>query len=80
MTSVLAVPDGRPALGVRVAVDVAAVAALATEDEGRDWRQLKEVEARIDTLPPGASFDAQLHGHRSRLLGDEPLVTLFVRG
>lgn len=32
-----------------------------------------------DTLPSGASFDAQLHGHRSRLLGDEPLVTLFVR-
>jgi hypothetical protein len=32
-----------------------------------------------DTLPPGAAFDATLHGHRSRLLGDEPLVTLFVR-
>ena len=33
-----------------------------------------------DTLPTGAVFDAQLHGHRSRQLGDEPLVTLFVRG
>ena len=32
-----------------------------------------------DTLPPGATFDAKLHGHRSRLLGDEALVTLFVR-
>lgn len=33
-----------------------------------------------DTLPAGASFDPTLHGHRSRQLGDEPLVTLFVRG
>jgi hypothetical protein len=32
-----------------------------------------------DTLPAGASFDATLHGHRSRQLGDAPLVTLFVR-
>ncbi len=32
-----------------------------------------------DTLPEGATFDAAVHGHRSRLLGDEPLVTLFVR-
>lgn len=33
-----------------------------------------------DTLPAGASFDDQLHGHWSRQVGDEPLVTLFVRG
>lgn len=33
-----------------------------------------------DRLPPGASFDATVHGHWSRQLGDEPLVTLFVRG
>jgi hypothetical protein len=33
-----------------------------------------------DTLPPGATFDPTLHGHRSRQLGDEPLATLFVRG
>jgi hypothetical protein len=33
-----------------------------------------------DVLPPGATFDAAVHGHRSRQLGDEPLVTLFVRG
>ena len=33
-----------------------------------------------DTLPPGATFDATRHGHCSRQLGDEPLVTLFVRG
>ncbi|MBS7806167.1 hypothetical protein KIH26_01005 [Variovorax sp. PCZ-1] len=32
-----------------------------------------------DTLPPGAEFDAQLHGHWSRQVGDEPLVTMFVR-
>ena len=33
-----------------------------------------------DTLPAGASFDAQVHGHWSRQVGDQPLVTLFVRG
>lgn len=32
-----------------------------------------------DTLPPGATFDASLHGHWSRQVGDEPLVTAFVR-
>ena len=32
-----------------------------------------------DLLPPGAVFDAQVHGHWSRQVGDEPLVTLFVR-
>ena len=32
-----------------------------------------------DTLPAGATFDARLHGHWSRQLGDEPLVTAFVR-
>jgi len=33
-----------------------------------------------DTLPAGASFDPAVHGHWSRQVGDEPLVTLFVRG
>jgi hypothetical protein len=33
-----------------------------------------------DTLPAGATFDPAVHGHWSRQLGDEPLVTLFVRG
>ncbi|MEN9538603.1 MAG: hypothetical protein RLZZ126_838 [Pseudomonadota bacterium] len=33
-----------------------------------------------DLLPPGAIFDPQLHGHWSRQVGPEPLVTLFVRG
>ena len=33
-----------------------------------------------DTLPAGAVFDSQIHGHASRQLGHEPLVTLFVRG
>jgi hypothetical protein len=32
-----------------------------------------------DTLPPGATFDPSLHGHRSAQLGDAPLVTLFVK-
>jgi hypothetical protein len=33
-----------------------------------------------DTLPPGATFDPTLHGHASAQVGDEPLVTVFVRG
>lgn len=33
-----------------------------------------------DKLPAGARFDAKLHGHWSRQVGDEPLQTLFVRG
>ena len=33
-----------------------------------------------DTLPEGATFDAVVHGHWSRQVGNEPLVTLFVRG
>ncbi len=32
-----------------------------------------------DTLPVGATFDAKLHGHCSRQVGDQPLVTMFVR-
>lgn len=32
-----------------------------------------------DTLPAGATFDPQLHGHWSRQVGSEPLVTAFVR-
>lgn len=32
-----------------------------------------------DTLPAGATFDAKVHGHWSRQLGDEPLTTAFVR-
>ncbi len=33
-----------------------------------------------DVLPEGATFDGQVHGHWSRQVGDEALVTLFVRG
>ncbi len=33
-----------------------------------------------DTLPEGASFDPELHGHWSRQAGLEPLVTLFLKG
>ncbi len=33
-----------------------------------------------DVLPEGARFDDQVHGHWSRQVGEEPLVTLFVRG
>jgi hypothetical protein len=32
-----------------------------------------------DTLPEGASFDAQLHGHWSAQRGRDALVTLFVK-
>ena len=32
-----------------------------------------------DTVPAGATFDAAVHGHWSRQVGDQPLVTLFVR-
>lgn len=32
-----------------------------------------------DTLPEGATFDPAVHGHWSRQLGADPLVTLFVR-
>ena len=32
-----------------------------------------------DRLPEGAEFDARVHGHWSRQVGDEPLVTVFVR-
>lgn len=33
-----------------------------------------------DTLPAGAVFDPAVHGHCSQQVGDQPLVTLFVRG
>jgi hypothetical protein len=32
-----------------------------------------------DVLPAGVTFDAAVHGHNSRQLGDDPLVTAFVR-
>ena len=32
-----------------------------------------------DLLPEGASFDPQVHGHWSRQVGAEDLVTVFVR-
>ena len=32
-----------------------------------------------DVLPAGARFDASVHGHWSRQVGPDPLVTLFVR-
>jgi hypothetical protein len=33
-----------------------------------------------DRLPAGAAFDPKVHGHWSRQLGPDPLVTAFVRG
>jgi hypothetical protein len=33
-----------------------------------------------DVLPGGATFDPAVHGHWSRQVGPEPLVTAFVRG
>jgi hypothetical protein len=32
-----------------------------------------------DTLPEGASFDPQVHGHWSAQRGPEPLATMFVK-
>ena len=32
-----------------------------------------------DTVPVGATFDPVIHGHWSRQVGDQSLVTLFVR-
>ena len=32
-----------------------------------------------DTLPEGATFDDAVHGHWSRQVGDDPLVTLFLK-
>lgn len=32
-----------------------------------------------DTLPEGATFDPAIHGHWSRQLGNQPLVTLFIK-
>jgi hypothetical protein len=32
-----------------------------------------------DTLPAGATFDAAVHGHWSRQVGADPLITAFVR-
>jgi uncharacterized cupin superfamily protein len=32
-----------------------------------------------DTLPTGATFDPTVHGHWSRQVGEEPLVTLFLK-
>lgn len=32
-----------------------------------------------DTLPEGAEFNPEIHGHWSRQIGNEPLVTLFVK-
>jgi hypothetical protein len=33
-----------------------------------------------DVLPEGAAFDPAVHGHWSRQVGDDALVTVFVRG
>jgi hypothetical protein len=33
-----------------------------------------------DVLPEGAEFDPAVHGHWSRQVGDDALVTVFVRG
>ncbi len=32
-----------------------------------------------DLLPEGATFDAEVHGHRSAQRGQKPLVTLFLK-
>ncbi|WP_239373276.1 hypothetical protein [Snodgrassella gandavensis] len=32
-----------------------------------------------DTLPTGTTFDPHIHGHCSRLIGNDPLITAFIR-
>ncbi|PIT14739.1 hypothetical protein BGI30_03735 [Snodgrassella alvi] len=32
-----------------------------------------------DTLPVGTTFDPNVHGHCSRLIGNDPLITAFIR-
>ncbi len=46
------------------------------------WRHFRPGQCfwSADVLPPGETFDATHHGHRSRQVGDEALVTMFVRG
>jgi hypothetical protein len=49
--------------------------------QGGDSRIFKPGEHfySADVLPPGATFDPNVHGHWSRQVGAEPLVTLFVK-
>ena len=57
-----------------------AVVAIATTDLAGDIARITGVRPAIaDTLPPGVAFDPAVHGHWSRHVGDEPLVTVFVR-
>lgn len=44
----------------------------------RIFRQGEHFHA-ADLLPQGAQFDPAIHGHSSRQVGPEPLVTVFVR-
>jgi hypothetical protein len=32
-----------------------------------------------DVVPPGVTFDPKVHGHDSRVVGDEPVVAVLVR-
>ena len=50
--------------------------------QGGTLREFKAGEHfySADHLPEGARFDSAVHGHWSCAMGDEPLVTLFVRG
>ena len=43
------------------------------------FRQAGGVFYSADMLPEGASFDPAVHGHWSRQVGADPLVTLFLR-
>ena len=49
--------------------------------QGGDSRLFKPGEHfySADLLPAGAQFDPAVHGHLSRQVGDQPLVTLFVK-
>lgn len=51
---------------------------IGTHDTSRIFKPGEHFYS-ADVLPQGATFDPAIHGHWSRQVGEEPLVTLFVR-
>jgi hypothetical protein len=51
---------------------------IGVRDASRTFKPGEHFYA-ADLLPPGATFNADLHGHWSAQRGKEPLVTLFLK-